>query len=230
MAPADGLLIEGDNLSVGKTLLAAACSGTLPPVRMIYMDPPFFSKMQYKTKLGLKLTSGDVVRVPIDAFSDKWHEETRNNDRALANYLTQIGARIRAAYALLAADGCLWLHLDHHAVHYVKVLADHIFGGPAHLINEIVWQYKSGGASGRSFARKHDTLLFYAKDPRRYFFHPLQEKSYNRGCKRYAFKGVREFEDEGGWYTLVNMKDVWSIDMVGRTSRERTGYATQKPL
>ena len=43
------------------------------------------------------------------------------------------------------------------------------------------------------------------------------------------FKGVEEFEDELGWYTMVNMKDVWQIDMVGRTSQERNGYATQKP-
>ena len=62
-----------------------------------------------------------------------------------------------------------------------------------------------------------------------YYFQPLKEKSYNRGLKPYRFKGVEEFQDETGWYTMVNMKDVWSIDMVGRTSAERTGYATQKP-
>ena len=45
----------------------------------------------------------------------------------------------------------------------------------------------------------------------------------------YRFKGVKEYRDETGWYTLVNMKDVWQLDMVGRTSAERTGYATQKP-
>jgi len=57
-----------------------------------------------------------------------------------------------------------------------------------------------------------------------------REKSYNRGLKPYNFKGVEEYKDENGWYTLVNMKDVWNIDMVGRTSGERNGYATQKPL
>ncbi|MDR0423965.1 MAG: site-specific DNA-methyltransferase, partial [Clostridiales Family XIII bacterium] len=51
----------------------------------------------------------------------------------------------------------------------------------------------------------------------------------NRGLKPYRFKGVKEYKDEGGWYTMVNMKDVWQLDMVGRTSAERTGYATQKP-
>ncbi|MBQ5797487.1 MAG: site-specific DNA-methyltransferase, partial [Firmicutes bacterium] len=52
---------------------------------------------------------------------------------------------------------------------------------------------------------------------------------YNRGYKPYRFKGVKEYKDELGWYTMVNKKDVWAIDMVGRTSSERTGYATQKP-
>ena len=63
----------------------------------------------------------------------------------------------------------------------------------------------------------------------KYKFFIQKEKSYNRGLKPYRFKGVEEFQDEVGWYTMVNMKDVWSIDMVGRTSAERTGYATQKP-
>ena len=63
-----------------------------------------------------------------------------------------------------------------------------------------------------------------------YRLHVGKEKSYNRGLKPYRFKGVEEYEDETGWYTLVNEKDVWSIDMVGRTSAERNGYATQKPM
>jgi hypothetical protein len=111
----------------------------------------------------------------------------------------------------------------------VKVIADSIFGGPAHLLNEVIWQYKSGGATKKHFSRKHDTLLLYAKNVRKHKFYPLSEKSYNRGRKPYRFKGVKEYRDDDGWYTLVNMKDVWPIDMVGRTARERTGYATQKP-
>ena len=65
---------------------------------------------------------------------------------------------------------------------------------------------------------------------RKYYIDIPEEKSYNRGFKPYNFKGVREFRDENGWYTLVNMKDVWNVDMVGRTSSERNGYATQKPM
>jgi hypothetical protein len=104
---------------------------------------------------------------------------------------------------------------------------DGIFG-EQNFVNEVIWNYKSGGVSRRRFARKHDTLLFYSKTAN-HFFQAQQEKSYNRKFKPYKFKGVKEYRDELGWYTLVNMKDVWQLDMVGRTSSERTGYTTQKP-
>ena len=93
----------------------------------------------------------------------------------------------------------------------------------------IMKRYKSGGSAKTHFSRKHDTILMYSKS-KKYSLNVPKEKSYNRDFKPYRFKGVKEYQDEYGWYTLVNMKDVWSIDMVGRTSSERNGYATQKPL
>jgi DNA modification methylase len=214
-----GRLIMGDNLAVAKTLFACIRAGTQAPIDLIYMDPPFFTKTDYASILRI-----GERRIPLESFSDIW-----KGKEGFARYLTMIAARVIAARELLADTGCLWLHLDFHALHYVKILADHIFGGSKHLINEVVWQYKSGGSSTRRFARKHDTLLFYVKTPGAYCFTPMREKSYNRERRPYGFKGVREYRDEGGWYTLVNMRDVWRIDMVGRTSRERTGYVTQKP-
>jgi site-specific DNA-methyltransferase (adenine-specific) len=122
----------------------------------------------------------------------------------------------------------MWVHLDWHSSHYIKLVLDELMGA-GNFVNEIIWCYKSGGSGKRHFARKHDTILVYSKT-KSYHIDVPQEKSYNREYKAYRFKGVKEYQDEKGWYTLVNMKDVWSIDMVGRTSAERTGYATQKPL
>ncbi|MFS8541627.1 MAG: site-specific DNA-methyltransferase, partial [Tissierellales bacterium] len=96
------------------------------------------------------------------------------------------------------------------------------------FLNEIIWAYKSGGVSKRYYSRKHDNILVYTKT-KNYIFNPQKEKSYNRDFKPYRFKGVAEYKDEIGWYTLVNLKDVWQVDMVGRTSSERVNYATQKP-
>ena len=93
-----------------------------------------------------------------------------------------------------------------------------------------MWCYKSGGASPkRHFSRKHDIILWYAKT-KNYTYNPQTEKSYNRGLKPYRFAGVEEFQDKIGWHTIVGMKDYWDVDMVGRTSKERVGYPTQKPV
>jgi hypothetical protein len=253
---APGRIITGDNLRVTKTMFAAVSAGTHDAPTLIYMDPPFFTNAKYSSKAEITAAGRGGVSLSVGAFSDVWKPggegESKNGgtggassgkgradpergsaaakrEAAFERYLTMLSLRIIASRELLAADGSLWIHLDHHAAHYVKVLADHIFGGPKHLLNEVIWHYSSGGATKKHFARKHDTLLFYAKDPGRHRFYPMKEKSYNRDRKPYRFRGVKEYRDDEGWYTLVNMKDVWKINMVGRTSGERTGYATQKP-
>ena len=112
----------------------------------------------------------------------------------MEEYLRMLTVRFFIMKELLAEDGCLWVHLDWHGVHSVKILLDEIFGGEKNFINEIIWNYKSGGVSKKYFARKHDTLLFYAKS-QDYYFKAQQEKSYNRDFKPYRFKGVSEYKD-----------------------------------
>jgi DNA modification methylase len=228
-----GRIIRGDNMRVAKTLFAAISAGTQDAPTLIYMDPPVFTRTSFSQNVSIDDAGRGDITLPVRAFSDAWRgagsEYGEDRADAFGLYLAMISERITAARDLLSPEGSLWIHLDHHAVHYVKILADHIFGGPEHMLNEVIWQYSSGGATKKRFARKHDTLLFYAKEPERHRFYPMKEKSYNRERKPYHFKGVKEYRDEGGWYTLVNMRDVWRIDMVGRTSKERTGYATQKP-
>ena len=190
-------------------------------INMVYIDPPFFSKANYGAEI--KLHSEKIKKIPVmkqKAYHDVWED-------GMEEYLKMLAVRLYMIKDLLAEDGCLWVHLDWHGVHYVKILLDEIFG-EKNFINEIIWNYKSGGVSKNHFARKHDNLLFYAKSSK-YYFKAQQEKSYNRDYKPYRFKGVSEYKDDLGWYTMVNMKDVWQINMVGRTSAERTGYATQKP-
>ncbi len=213
------LLAQGDNLSLIQYLMRE--KDLRGKLRLVYMDPPFYSKASYDAVIRLGSSKiPETASIKPLAYEDHWKA-------GAADYLRMLCVRLFLAQDLLAEDGCCWVHLDWHAVHYVKILMDVIFG-EQNFVNEIIWNYKSGGTGKRSFSRKHDTLLFYGKT-RNHYFHPLQEKSYNRGYKPYCFKGVQEYEDELGWYTLVNMKDVWQIDMVGRTSAERTGYATQKP-
>lgn len=207
------MVCRGDNKVLMKTLIdEKQMAGSM---QLIYIDPPFYSRTDYDAVVQ---AGREKIRHP--AYGDRWEE-------GMAQYLKMLSGRLRLMRDLLSETGLIWLHLDWHVVHYAKVIMDEIFG-EENFINEIIWTYKSGGSGKRHFSRKHDTLLVYSKT-KKYAFYPLKEKSYNRQFKPYRFKGVKEYRDDAGWYTLVNMKDVWQIDMVGRTSSERTGYATQKP-
>jgi DNA modification methylase len=217
---AHSAVICSDFLSAYAYMQERIDEGTLPQAGLVYMDPPFLTGNNHTAPI--KLRSGDeVFKLERSAYSDKldFHD-----------YLTMIASALIAGRELLSYRGSLWIHLDSRTVHYAKVLADEIFAGRDRLVNEIIWYYKSGGSGMKRFSNKHDTLLFYAKSPGSLLFKPQIEKSYNRGMRPYRFKGVREYRDDLGWYTLVSMKDVWEIPMVGRTSKERTGYASQKPL
>jgi site-specific DNA-methyltransferase (adenine-specific) len=211
-------LCLGDNLEYMRSLLDRGYAGAF---RLIYIDPPFFTRSSFNASISVKDAKGASHKVHHLAYDDKF-------DRSLEYYIENMTVRILMMRDLLANDGLMWIHLDWHSSHYIKLVLDELLG-EKNFVNEIIWQYKSGGSGKRHFARKHDTILVYSKSAR-YYINVPKEKSYNRDRKPYRFRGVAEYKDEGGWYTLVNMKDVWSIDMVGRTSAERTGYATQKPL
>ena len=219
-------LCYGDNLLVMQALLNGDEATGMPSMRgkidLIYIDPPYDSKADYRTKITLP--NCDIEQKPNVleqfAYSDTWKEGT-------VSYLKMMYPRLYLMRELLSEQGSIYVHVDWHVGHYVKILLDDIFQKDQ-FTNEIVWSYKSGGVGDSTFARKHDVIYFYKKNNQA-IFNVLKEKSYNRGFKPYRFKGVTEYQDEIGWYTLVNCKDVWNIDMVGRSSQERVNYATQKP-
>lgn len=212
-----GMLYHSDNLSLMKHLLDKGYSGK---IQCIYIDPPFFTRAKYKASIDV-LSGAKNYKLRLNAYKD-WNSNT------LRDYIEFISSRLILMRELLSDDGLIWVHLDWHSSHYVRVVMDEIFG-PDNFVNEIIWKYKSGGSSKKHFSRKHDTILLYSKT-KKYSIDISKEKSYNRELKKYGFRGVNEYKDDFGWYTVVNMKDVWNINMVGRTSSERTGYATQKPL
>lgn len=208
----DNIFYSGDNLEFIKKLLNSGFAGK---IQLVYIDPPFFSKSKYSANLGYK-----GFKIRNMAYNDIF-------DGNIVQYIEFLAVRLFCIRDLLSETGSVWVHLDWHAVHYIKIVMDEIFG-EQNFVNEIIWSYKSGGSGKRSFSKKHDTILFYSKS-KKYNLNIPKEKSYNRGFKPYKFSGVKEYEDENGWYTMVNMKDVWQLDMLGRSSKERTGYMTQKP-
>ena len=143
-------------------------------------------------------------------------------------YMCFMAVRLLAMRRVLKPTGSIYLHCDPTASHYLKAVMDAIFGWK-NFRNEIVWCYKSGGASKRQFAKKHDIILFYAKVNNLSRFTVLKVKSYGDtgGGQSGAVKYHR---DRLGAYSIVSARDWWEISMLATTHSERVGYPTQKPL
>ena len=209
----------GDNLQVMSHLLKTYRG----KINLIYIDPPFDSKADYKKRIELK---GKKVENDRTAFEEKQYTDIWTNDE----YLQFMYERLILMRELLAGNGSIYLHCDPTASHYIKVIMDEIFGNE-NFMNEIAWSYRSGGVSKNWFGRKHDIILFYTKSSRNvHTFHVQKERSYSTNNLPPGFKEIEKYKDEfGRWYTMASMRDVWEIDMVGRTSKERLDYPTQKP-
>lgn len=212
----NNILYHSDNVTAIIDLLNKGYENTID---LIYIDPPFLTMVDYKSRIELWNKDEKQV-ISYFAYNDIWED-------GLKEYLEMLTIRLYLMRELLSDMGTIYVHLDYRTVHYVKIIMDYIFRDGCFL-NEVIWAYKSGGSSNKYFSRKHDNILVFTKT-KDYIFNPQKEKSYNRGLKPYGFKNVKEYKDNIGWHTLVNLKDVWNIDMVGRTSKERVSYATQKP-
>jgi site-specific DNA-methyltransferase (adenine-specific) len=129
--------------------------------------------------------------------------------------------RLEEVWRVLSSEGTLYLHLDWREVHYAKVALDLIFGRE-NFLNEIIWAYDYGGKTKRRWPTKHDTILVYVKDPGSYIFN-----SDDIDREPYMAPGLvgKEKAELGKLPT-----DVWWHTIVSPTGKEKTGYATQKPL
>ena len=235
----DNQLIWADN-SIMNTLHIASAD-------LIYMDPPFNSRLDYRVKSQKK---GNPI-----AFSDSWRWEERAQAMweelhhkglptleatlehlqaglgfsATLAYLTILTGQLVSAHRLLKATGSIYLHCSSNYSHYLRLLMEAIFGA-SNFRNQIIWSYRTGGVSKRHFARKHDVLLFFSKSED-YCFTPPQYRSYQK--KRYGYNPrYPEYYDaeRKAYYHLAVCRDVWEdIPAIGTANRERTGFPTQKP-
>jgi site-specific DNA-methyltransferase (adenine-specific) len=137
------------------------------------------------------------------------------------DYLEFLWPRLEHAHRLLAPHGSFFLHLDCREVHYAKVALDQIFGR-ASFMNEIVWAYDYGARSRSRWSAKHDNILWYAKDPRRYTF---EYAAIDR--IPYMAPGLVGPEKAARGKTPT---DTWWSTIVSPSGKEKTGYPTQKPL
>ncbi len=192
-------------------------------VNLIYIDPPFNTgKLQERTRIKTVRDEKGGDRV---GFKGRKYRTEKLGTQAFADafddFLKFLEPRLREAQRILAADGSLFLHLDYREVHYCKVLLDGIFGREC-FQNEIIWAYDYGARSKKRWSPKHDSILWYVKDPENYTFNYDEMERIP-----YMAPGLVGEEKAARGKTPT---DVWWHTIVPTKSAERTGYPTQKPL
>lgn len=162
------------------------------------------------SRVGFKGLTYEAIKGRVFEYNDSF-----------ADYWGFLEPRLVEARRLLRQSGTLYLHLDYREAHYAKVLLDAIFGRECFL-NEIIWAYDYGARSKRKWPAKHDTILVYVKDARKYYFDAAQVDR-----EPYMAPGLVSAEKAARGKLPT---DVWWHTIVSPTGREKTGYATQKPL
>ncbi|WP_231511396.1 DNA methyltransferase [Arthrobacter sp. UNC362MFTsu5.1] len=244
--PSPNRLIYGDNLLAIAALLAGDTDH--PSMRgkidLIYIDPPFDSKADYRTKITLPGATIEQKPTVIEQFgySDTWSDGT-------ASYLAMITPRLALMRELLSDRGTIYVHLDWHVGHYVKIVLDEIFGKES-FDNEIVWNYSGWNKKLKSsFERRHDVIFKYSAGDAPYF--ESYAEPYGSPEEYLATRKQRLYTDEDGrQYTLDTrdggqrqvkiyleeslkrgkvVDDVWKLDKLNNSAKEALGYGTQKP-
>lgn len=217
-------IIFGDNLQVLKTLVEMKHRGELKNadgtngVRLVYIDPPFATKQDFSNK-------------DSKAYSDKL---------AGGEFLEWLRKRLILLREVLSADGSIYVHLDWHKAHYIKVLMDEIFG-EGNFRNEIVWHYNKFAGKTTGFPLNHDTLYLYTKNKNPIFNKiriPVEQKRKQtaRVWDSKLKKAVQQRDDDGNliYYEQTDkaVDDTWlDIPLINPMAKERreVNYPTQKP-
>jgi site-specific DNA-methyltransferase (adenine-specific) len=210
-------IVQGENLAVLRTLPDAS-------VELIYVDPPFNTgrrqvRPQMKT---VRDESGDRVGFGGRRYrTEKLEGAAAGYGDAFADYLGFLRPRMLEARRVLTLTGSLFFHVDPREVHYCKVMLDEIFGREC-FQNELIWAYDYGARATKRWPAKHDNILWYTRDPERYTFDlgASDRIPYMAPALVGAEKAARG----------KTPTDVWWHTIVSPTGKEKTGYATQKPL
>ena len=237
---------ESDNLVIrGECVSACAyLKENNIKVDLVYIDPPFASGADYtktvyirrnpKIAEAIKKTEEKLEIEELKSFEEKMYGDIWNKEA----YLNWMYENLMAIKSIMSETASIYVHLDWHICHYVKILMDEIFGED-NFKNEIIWCYTGGTDNKNNFGRKHDTILFYSKS---------EISIFNGVYENFAKNTLKRFnkEDENGKYkenkladgriTKTYMKkegkmapDYWNFPIVNRTYDEAVGYSTQKP-
>jgi adenine-specific DNA-methyltransferase len=223
-------LIWGDNKLVMSSLIKQGWAGK---INLIYIDPPFFTGADFtiRTKVGDERIEKEPSIIEERAYKDTW-------SGGIASYLKYMYERLVLMRELLAENGSIYVHLDWHVGHYVKVMMDEVFGAE-NFRNEVVWCYTGPRKTLKAFSRKHDIILFYSKT-QDYIFNrltvPHKSGIHDTGLvktfgelreqvSQEQIEKIKELEERGkvleDWWI-----DIWATE---RYRGELLAFDTQKP-
>jgi DNA modification methylase len=214
----------GDNLQVMSHMMKEYRG----QIDLIYIDPPFDSKADYKRKIKVK---GKETSSDSSSFEEKQYGDIWTNDE----YLQFMYERFIIMRDLLSKTGSIYIHCDWHKAHHLRLIIDEVFG-PDNFRNEIIWWYLWGGRGKTQWNSKHDNLLFYSKSGKWTFNyievldeHTLMtEGSKNR--LNYAGAMVTTKSDSSEIPSdKVLPSDTWYIATINAMAKEKENYPTQKP-
>ena len=216
-------IVHGDNLEALRRMETGS-------VALIYIDPPFNTGRR-QTRLRMKTVQDDAgdrvgfggrrYRTELVDRAERPVDEIAGYADRFDDFLGFLRPRLVEAHRVLAPTGSLFFHIDYREVHYCKVMLDQIFGRES-FQNEIIWAYDYGARATKRWPAKHDTILWYTRDPERYTFNLEASDRIP-----YMAPGLVGAEKAARGKTPT---DVWWHTIVSPTGKEKTGYATQKPL
>lgn len=230
----------GDNLQVMSHLLKEFRG----KVDLVYIDPPFDSKAEYKKTISLKGKTGES---DLSNFEEKQYSDIWANDE----YLQFMYERLIIIRELLSVNGSIFLHCDYHKSHVLRNILDEIFGF-SRFINNIIWHYRKWSTKSKNFQRNHDDILWYSKSSNYSFYINEYELPSQGTLKRWKGKKQKAVFTESGERQAQNvdeeslgspLSDVWEsnfdykgegldilkVSIINPAAIERLDYPTQKP-
>jgi adenine specific DNA methylase Mod len=225
-------LFWGDNLKIISHLL----NSLKEKIDLIYIDPPFFTNSAFFQKIFIGTQKNSFKK---KAYDDKWHN-------GIDSYLSFMHNRLTLMKQLLSDKGSIYIHVDWHVSHYLKIMMDELFGKDQ-FQNEIIWYYPAASAhTSRYFVRSYDSILFYTKSPEDYIFNddPNIYMNYSKRVEKNLQKDAKgTFYFRGGSHDGKKLsrkvyvkkrgvfpRDVWTkIPYIRANTLEYQGFSTQKP-
>ena len=239
--PHNNTIIRGECLSACAYLKEKGIK-----VDLVYIDPPFASGADYAKKVylrrnpkvaeAIKQAETEIDNDEIRGFEEKMYGDVWDKER----YLNWMYENLMAIKSVMSETASIYVHLDWHIGHYVKILMDEIFGED-NFRNEIIWHYSTLGRPKDRFALKHDTIFCYGISENTFFNEIGARIPYTEEYLKSHFRDIdeegnicRKRYDAGKWRTYYPEEgmipnDVWNIAYENSMSKDRVDYATQKP-